>query len=81
MLPENHLHMYNKKGKVGDDTGGEEKLEEWENVEDAVREFARLFQELAGNEFESWEKEKKFHKKPQKFYPIDMVSTTAPKLL
>ncbi|KAK2388724.1 protein ADP-ribosyltransferase PARP3 [Trifolium repens] len=30
--------------------------------------FVRLFEEITGNEFESWEREKK----PLKFYPIDM---------
>ena len=73
VVPENPLHLYYKKGKVGDDQNAEERLEEWENVNDALREFVKLFEEITGNEFEPWEREKKFHKKPLKFYPIDMV--------
>nr|DAD28810.1 TPA_asm: hypothetical protein HUJ06_030278 [Nelumbo nucifera] len=72
MVPENRLHFYYKKGKVGDDPKAEERLKKWDNVDNAVKEFARLFEELTGNEFEPWEREKKFQKKPLKFYPIDM---------
>uniref|UniRef100_A0A7N0U785 Poly [ADP-ribose] polymerase n=1 Tax=Kalanchoe fedtschenkoi TaxID=63787 RepID=A0A7N0U785_KALFE len=71
-VPEKHLHLYYKKGKVGDDPGAEERLEEWEDVDRAIEEFARLFEEITGNEFEPWEREKKIEKKPSKFYPIDM---------
>ncbi|CAJ2654664.1 protein ADP-ribosyltransferase PARP3 [Trifolium pratense] len=72
IVPENRLHLYFKKGRVGDDPNAEERLEECENVDNAIKEFVRLFEEITGNEFESWEKEKKFEKKPLKFYPIDM---------
>ncbi|KAA8550170.1 hypothetical protein F0562_001854 [Nyssa sinensis] len=71
MVPENHLYMYYKKGRVGDDARADERLEEWDNEDNAVKEFARLFEELTGNEFEPWEKEK-IQKKRRKFYPIDM---------
>ncbi|VVA32957.1 Hypothetical predicted protein [Prunus dulcis] len=71
-VPESNLNLYYKKGKVGDDPNAEERLEEWENVEAAVKEFVRLFEEVTGNEFEPWEREKKIQKKPLKFYPIDM---------
>ena len=73
VVPENPLHLYFKKGRVGDDPNAEEQLEEWDNVDGALKEFARLFDEITGNEFEPWEREKKFQKKPLKFYPIDMV--------
>jgi poly [ADP-ribose] polymerase 2/3/4 len=73
VVPENRLHLYFKKGRVGDDPNAEERLEECENVDSTVKEFVRLFEEITGNEFESWEREKKFQKKPLKFYPIDMV--------
>lgn len=73
IVPENQLHLYYKKGRVGDDTRAEERVEEWQNVDAAVKEFVRLFEELTGNEFEPWEREKKFQKKLLKFYPIDMV--------
>jgi len=73
MVPENHLHLFYKKGRVGDDPKAEERVEEWPNVDDAVKEFIHLFEELTGNEFEPWEREKKFEKKSLKFYPIDMV--------
>ncbi|KAL5169733.1 Poly [ADP-ribose] polymerase 3 [Glycine soja] len=72
VVPENPLHLYFKKGRVGDDPNAEEQLEEWDNVDGALKEFARLFDEITGNEFEPWEREKKFQKKPLKFYPIDM---------
>ncbi|KAK9122771.1 hypothetical protein Sjap_012373 [Stephania japonica] len=72
MVPENRLHLYYKKGRVGDDPGAEERVEEWENVNNGVKEFVRLFEELTGNEFEPWEREKKFQKKLSKFYPVDM---------
>lgn len=73
MSPENCLHMYCKKGRIGDSIRADDKLEEWEDVDDAIKEFARLFQELTGNEFESWEREKKIQKKHHKFFPIDVV--------
>lgn len=73
VVPENRLHLYFKKGRVGDDPNAEERLEEWDNVDGALKEFVRLFEEITGNEFEPWEREKKFQKKPLKFYPIDMV--------
>ncbi|KAJ0670693.1 putative NAD(+) ADP-ribosyltransferase [Helianthus annuus] len=72
VVPENRLHLYMKKGKVGADPRAEERVEEWENVDDAIKEFVKLFEELTGNEFEPWEREKIIEKKPQKFYPIDM---------
>ncbi|ESW04414.1 hypothetical protein PHAVU_011G093100 [Phaseolus vulgaris] len=72
VVPENRLHMYFKKGRVGDDPNAEERLEESDNVDSSLKEFARLFEEITGNEFEPWEREKKFQKKPLKFYPIDM---------
>uniref|UniRef100_A0A1S4AKM5 Poly [ADP-ribose] polymerase n=1 Tax=Nicotiana tabacum TaxID=4097 RepID=A0A1S4AKM5_TOBAC len=72
MSPENCLHMYCKKGRIGDSIRADDKLEEWEDVDDAIKEFARLFQELTGNEFESWEREKKIQKKHHKFFPIDV---------
>lgn len=65
--------MYFKKGRVGDDPNAEERLEEKDNEGSCLKEFARLFEEITGNEFEPWEREKKFQKKPLKFYPIDMV--------
>ncbi|CAK8576374.1 unnamed protein product [Lathyrus sativus] len=72
VVPESRLHLYFKKGRVGDDPNAEERLEECENENNAIKEFVRLFEEITGNEFESWEREKKFQKKPLKFYPIDM---------
>lgn len=74
-VPDSNLHLYYKKGKVGDDPNAEERLEEWTGVDNAIKEFVRLFEEVTGNEFEPWEREKKFQKKPLKFYPIDMVQS------
>ncbi|XP_024985759.1 putative poly [ADP-ribose] polymerase 3 [Cynara cardunculus var. scolymus] len=72
MVPENRLHLYFKRGKVGADPRAEERVEERENIDDTIKEFAKLFEELTGNEFEPWEREKKIQKKHQKFFPIDM---------
>lgn len=74
-VPEKQLHLYYKKGNVGNDARAEEQLVEWENVDDAIADFKRLFEELTGNDFEPWEREKKFHKKLRKFFPVDMVYT------
>ncbi|KAK9280654.1 hypothetical protein L1049_014351 [Liquidambar formosana] len=72
VVPETCLHLYYKKGRIGGSTRAEERLEEWDIVDDAVKEFVRLFEEITGNEFEPWEREKKFKKKRSKFHPIDM---------
>nr|GMD20526.1 poly [ADP-ribose] polymerase 3 [Ipomoea batatas] len=71
--PENRLHMYYRKGRVGDTARVDDRLEEWENEDGAIKEFSRIFEELTGNEFESWEREKKIQKKPHKFYPLDVA--------
>lgn len=71
-VPEKPLNMYRKQGRIGDISQIDEKLEEWDNVDDAIKEFARLFGELTGNEFEPWEREKQIKKKLHKFMPIDM---------
>ncbi|KAE8682447.1 Poly polymerase 3 [Hibiscus syriacus] len=71
-VPDGNLHLYYKKGRAGDDPNAQEKLDEWKDVDGAVKEFVKLFEEVTGNEFEPWEREKKFQKKPLKFYPIDM---------
>lgn len=77
-LPESRrVYLYFKSGKIGSEIGKEERLDEWENVDDAVREFTRLFEEQTGNEFEAWEREKKIQKEKHKLYPIDMVWFTA----
>lgn len=73
VAPKNRLHMYYRKGRVGDTARIDDKLEEWENEGSAIKEFSRIFEELTGNEFESWEREKKIQKKPHKFYPLDVV--------
>ncbi|GFZ20322.1 poly ADP-ribose polymerase 3 [Actinidia rufa] len=71
MVPNAGLHLYSKKRRHVRKTQAEERLEEWENTDAAIKEFAKLFEELTGNEFEPWEREK-FQKKRRKFYPIDM---------
>ncbi|KAF6996750.1 hypothetical protein CFC21_013059 [Triticum aestivum] len=73
MLPEKQLHLFYKKGPIGHDQMAEERVEDFGNrVNDAIKEFARLFEEVTGNEFEPWEREKKFEKKSMKMYPLDM---------
>ncbi|KAK9999574.1 hypothetical protein SO802_019177 [Lithocarpus litseifolius] len=39
IVPERSLHLYYKKGRVGDDPNAEERLKQWEDVENAVKEF------------------------------------------
>ncbi|KAJ4753316.1 Poly [ADP-ribose] polymerase [Rhynchospora pubera] len=73
MLPDNHFHLFYKKSRIGDDPKAEERVEDFgSRVGDAISEFVRLFEELTGNEFELWEREKKFQKKAFKFYALDM---------
>ncbi|KAL8501172.1 hypothetical protein ACS0TY_020650 [Phlomoides rotata] len=71
-LPDNRLYMYYKRGKIGNAEEEEETLDEWENMDDAIKEFAKHFEGLTGNKFEPWEKEKKIEKKHLKFYPVDI---------
>lgn len=73
VVPEANVHLYYKKGRVGDDPRAEERVEEMPNEDDAVKEFVRLFELITDNEFELWEREKKFVKKPLKFFSVDMV--------
>ncbi|XP_073133427.1 protein ADP-ribosyltransferase PARP3-like [Henckelia pumila] len=72
VVPENGLYMYLKRGDICDNSSVEEHLDELENVNDATKEFAKHFEQLTGNEFESWGREKKIHKKLHKLFPIDM---------
>ncbi|KAI5020504.1 hypothetical protein ZWY2020_045392 [Hordeum vulgare] len=73
VLPEEHLHLFYKKGPIGHDQMAEERVEDFGNrVNDAIKEFARLFKEVTGNDFEPWERENKFEKKSMKMYPLDM---------
>ncbi|RAL38229.1 hypothetical protein DM860_018069 [Cuscuta australis] len=71
--PEKRLHMYYRRGRVGDIARVDDKLEERENEDEAVKEFAKIFEDLTGNEFESWEREKKIQKKSHKFFPLDVA--------
>ncbi|KAL3616068.1 Poly [ADP-ribose] polymerase 3 [Castilleja foliolosa] len=71
-LPENRLYMYYKKGRIGDEASADEKLDEWEDKNAALKEFARLFEEVTGNEFLPWEENKKIEKKMHKMFPIDI---------
>ncbi|KAL9171429.1 hypothetical protein ABFS82_04G208100 [Erythranthe guttata] len=71
-VPESKLYMYYKRGKIGDSTAAEERLDEWDNVDNAIKEFVKQFEGLTGNEFEPWEREKKIEKKMQMFFPIDL---------
>eukprot|EP01018_Ginkgo_biloba_P012770 Gb_02125 [translate_table: standard] len=73
MPKEDWHYLYFKRGRVGDQMNTEERLDERNNVEQTIKEFKRLFVELTGNEFDPWEREKKFTKKRLKFYPIDMA--------
>ena len=47
---------------------------------DAIKEFKRLFREKTGNEWEAWENKTDFHKQPNKFYPLEIVSSICSKL-
>lgn len=72
-MPKGAIYLYYKKGRVGDRLHNSERLDEMNSARDAVKEFVKLFEQLTGNEFEPWEREKTFEKKRNKFYPIDMV--------
>ncbi|AQK71489.1 protein ADP-ribosyltransferase PARP3 [Zea mays] len=73
MVPGNRLHLFYKKGPIGHDQMAEERVEDFgSRVNDAIKEFVRLFEEVTGNEFEPWERQKKFEKKSMKMYPLDM---------
>ncbi|KAL5976359.1 Poly [ADP-ribose] polymerase 3 [Asimina triloba] len=67
-----------KDSKLRDEGGyifenmAEERVEKKDDVNKAAKEFSQLFEELTGNPFEPWEREKKFEKKKFKFYPFDM---------
>lgn len=50
-VPESNLQLHYKKGGVGDDPHADEKLEEWEIVDNAIKEFVTIFEEITGNEF------------------------------
>ncbi|KAG6433094.1 hypothetical protein SASPL_104701 [Salvia splendens] len=71
-VPEGQLYMYYKKGKIGNLDGVDEKLEERDNVDGAIQEFAKLFEGVTGNKFEPWGREKKIQKRLKKLFPIDM---------
>jgi hypothetical protein len=63
-----------KKGPIGHDHTVEVRVEDSGNRgNDAIKEFVRLFKVVTGNEFEPWEREKRFEKKGMKMYPLDMV--------
>ncbi|KAK6926601.1 Poly(ADP-ribose) polymerase, catalytic domain, partial [Dillenia turbinata] len=67
------LYLYYKKGRVGDDAEPDERVDEYKKEADrAIKDFITMFEDVTGNEFEPWEREKKFQKKPSKFYPVDM---------
>ncbi|XP_051113230.1 protein ADP-ribosyltransferase PARP3 isoform X2 [Andrographis paniculata] len=72
MVPDDRLYLYYKKGKIGDEAGIHESLDEYKIVDEAIRKFVELFEAETGNEFEPWEREKKIHKKKHKLFPIDM---------
>jgi len=73
MVSENRLHLFYKKGPIGHDQMAEERVEDFgSRINDAIKEFVRLFEEVTGNEFEPWERQKKFEKKSMKMYPLDM---------
>ncbi|XP_027083757.1 protein ADP-ribosyltransferase PARP3 isoform X2 [Coffea arabica] len=61
------------KGRIGDIERADDQLDERENIDNAIMEFVKIFEEVTGNEFEPWERERKFEKKPGKFYPLDMA--------
>ncbi|KAH6773045.1 poly ADP-ribose polymerase 3 [Perilla frutescens var. frutescens] len=71
-VPEGRLYLYCKKGRTGDVCGAEERLDEWDNVDTAIKEFEKQFEGVSGNKLQPWEREKKIHKKYLNLYPIDI---------
>lgn len=68
------VYLYVKEGRVGDRRGVRERLDKQESPTAAVREFTKVFEVLTGNKFLEWELKKKISKKPNKYFPLDMVS-------
>ncbi|KAK6926582.1 WGR domain, partial [Dillenia turbinata] len=66
------LYLYYKKGRVGDDAEPDERVDEYKKEADrAIKDFITMFEDVTGNEFEPWEREKKFQKKAIKDKGID----------
>ena len=55
-------------GRLGTTVGGN-KLEQFDSIHDAVRDFKRLYEEKTGNR---WENRKHFQKVAGRFYPMDL---------
>ncbi|EFJ15760.1 hypothetical protein SELMODRAFT_422701 [Selaginella moellendorffii] len=71
-VPDGTLYFYHKRGRLATGVPVNERMDEQTDVNKAIHNFAALFKEITGNEFEAWEREKKFTKKRSKFYPVDM---------
>lgn len=61
-------YLFRAWGRVGT-TIGNNKIENMNNVSDAIAAFENLYLEKTGNH---WENRKNFVKKPGAFYPIDI---------
>jgi hypothetical protein len=72
------IYLYVKEGRVGDRRGVKERLDVQDSPKAAVRGFTKVFEQLTGNKFEPWEKEKIFEKRRNRYFPLDMVGSTYP---
>lgn len=68
------VYLYVKEGRVGDRRGVRQRLDKQESPQAAVRQFNKVFEQLTGNKFVEWERQKTFSKQRNKYFPIDMVS-------
>ncbi|CAH9132809.1 unnamed protein product [Cuscuta epithymum] len=64
-------YVFRKWGRVGNEKIGGIKLDNM-SKSDAILDFKRLFLEKTGNTWEAWERKVDFHKKPGRFYPLDI---------
>ena len=60
--------MFRAWGRLGTTVGGN-KLQEFDSIHDAVKEFKRLYEDKTGNR---WENRQHFQKVPGRFYPMDL---------
>lgn len=71
-MPTGEIYLYYKTGRTGRRLPKVERCDEMRNAKHATREFVKIFEDLTGNPFDPWEREKKFEKKVMKFSPADM---------
>eukprot|EP01126_Amoeba_proteus_P041529 TRINITY_DN4472_c0_g1_i6.p1 TRINITY_DN4472_c0_g1~~TRINITY_DN4472_c0_g1_i6.p1 ORF type:complete len:736 (-),score=193.89 TRINITY_DN4472_c0_g1_i6:181-2388(-) len=67
--------VFRKWGRIGTKSGGK-KIEDFDDLEDAIKSFESLYYDKTENE---WKKRDSFEKKPNKFFPIEIDYSTKEK--